>query len=340
MVFTDPSLSITTCSMSEAWEALHTNTQPQPKVEPLSPFAASLTMELSHSQLRPDSQVEPYQPMPQSQSVPMALPLSVNQGQVVSVALTSAPTLAQRSTAHNSQLPPVAPFMPLPNNHPPQSSRNMSQSHPQPLCNSPPGLQPHQQLGLAHLSDLMTGNLMVNKCSAGTHSDGHGGKPSALASTPNHAVIHGQGNSYVPLRHSQGSSSHSIEDPFMYGQSAGTFYPAQPMQQHQQHHQDDYNMIRGSSSSSSCSTSSSTTLQQEPAQSIGPCMKGNEPTGAPLSMSGFAVMKTDPDQTLGFAPASKVNDCPSISSILFLHVVTQNIVLCTQLGLLQAKKEG
>ncbi|KAF9347470.1 hypothetical protein BGX34_003125, partial [Mortierella sp. NVP85] len=262
-------------------------------------------MELSHSQLRPDSQVEPYQTMPQSQSVPMALPLSVSQGQVASVALTSAPTLAQRSTVHNSQLPPVPPSTPLPNNYPPQSSRNVSQSHHQPLCNSPPGLQPHQQLGLAHLNDLMTGNLMVSKSSAGTHSDGPGSKPSALPSTPNHAMIPGPGNSYVPLRHSQGSSSHSVENPFMYDQSAGTFYPAQAMQQHQQHHQDDYNMIRGSSSSSSCSTSSSTTLQQEQAQPIGPCMKGNESTGAPLSISGFAVMKTDPDQTLGFAPASK-----------------------------------
>ncbi|KAG0004150.1 hypothetical protein BGZ65_000847 [Modicella reniformis] len=225
--------------------------------------------------------------------------LTAGQSQVSSVTLATAPTSSVRTFIHTSQLPPVPPLQ-LQHNHQLQPSRNVFQGHSQSLGNSQAGSQ-HNQFGLTHLSDLMTGNLMVSKSSAGLHPGSSNSKPPPLASSPNHPMFHGQ-NTFMPLQHPQSASSHS-EDPFVYDQSSVPLYSTQQDQQQQQRH-DAYVMSRGASSSSTCSTSSSTTPQQEHLQLNGPnSMKGSEFTG--VSMLGSTASKAEFDQTSGITQAVK-----------------------------------
>jgi hypothetical protein len=338
--------------MTEAWDDLDGKTQPQLKAEPLSPFVGpSLSLDLSHSQLHSDPQVETFQ----TPSVPMTTPLSAGQSHVSSMAQTSTSALNIRTTSHTSQLPPAPPLLSLHHSHPPQPSRNILQSHAQSLCSSPPGIQQPNQLGLAHLSDLMTGNLMLNKPSASTSDLG------------SKAIFNDQGNSFIPLQQPQATSSHSGGDAFVYEPSTAPFYVTHQVQQHQQQHQhrrlsqcqDDCIMSRGSSSSSSCSTCSSTAIQQEQGLLSGPSMKRTESTGIPMTVSELGTTKTENEQTAGVL-ADKVCYASSFSlpptsppphplsfSVLLHRAFPHLFVLGTQLksnygdfSQIRAKKEG
>ncbi|KAI7819481.1 hypothetical protein BC939DRAFT_459926, partial [Gamsiella multidivaricata] len=263
-ITTNPLASSTTPT-AEIWDDLSTSEQPQLKVEPMSPFGgSSLTLNLSQSQLYSGPQTETSQP----HSLPLSMPSAHSQVQNPSQLQPHTPSLTMppssiaslKAPLHTSQLPPVPPSLSMPQHQQLYPSRSLLQPQSR-LNNSSSALPQHQQFGLAHLSEIMAGGLMVNKSSTSIHLGGSSHRPPPLPSLPGQAMFQDQASSLMsmhPQSQSQPSSSHSTHDPFSYDQSATPIYPSP---QDQQQRQAAFLMSRGSSSSSTCSTSSSATYQ-------------------------------------------------------------------------------
>ncbi|KAI8603286.1 hypothetical protein EDD21DRAFT_40654 [Dissophora ornata] len=312
----DPSASSTTPSTAlEAWDDLDTNVHPQMKVEPMSPFSgSSLTLDLSPPQMHSEIQTEAPSSLPPSQSfsVPMHLAQSQDhaqapsQLQLQSSSLTMTPSSASSSKTlmYNAQLPPMPPSLSIPHSqqHSSRSTLQTSlQSH-NALSSALPGLTQHHQYGLAHLSDLMTGGLMVSKPPVTTHTGPSSNRPPPPPSLLNHTMFHSGGSSLVSMQQSpQPMSSSSNQDPFSYDQSTAPFYSTQQDQQQQQRHAA-FLMTRGPSSSSTCSNSSSSTFNHDHL---------NSGVGMPMMASGSAMAvasmtATDSNQVSTGAAIEKV----------------------------------
>ncbi|KAF9898237.1 hypothetical protein BX616_004309 [Lobosporangium transversale] len=259
--------------VTEAWAGLDTSTQPQLKVEPMPPFnGPSLALNLSHS-LSPNTRVEPLHP----QSPPYPLHSTASRLHFHSSVLSMTPTTASSSPLasskimmHTSQLPPMPPSLSM--SHP---SHHLH--HHNAIGASPPGLSQQNSFELAHLNELMTGELVVSKSSSALQSSGSSNRlppPASMPSLPNHTMFHGQASSFISMQQqvqSQplSSTSHSNQGAFQSNQPTMiSAYSTHQGQQKQQpyHCASDSTMSRGPSSSSSCSTSSSATLHQGPYQ--------------------------------------------------------------------------
>ncbi|KAG0317801.1 hypothetical protein BGZ99_006100, partial [Dissophora globulifera] len=252
--------------------------QPQPQLEPM-PMQIPLSLSFQNQM----QQVQAHVPSSlQLQASSSSSSLSSSSSSSPSMALQAAGTgtatgATPTSTAsfskpfmYTSQLPPMPPSLVIPQVHQSQasslpslpSSRNV-QSTPLNHHYNSQQQQPnhHHQYGLAHLSELMTGGLVVSK----TYSN----RPAAT-----HALLHCHASPSEPFmgmqqqQQLQPGSSHSDHDPFAYDQSTGgSLYSSSldHQQQFQLHHRhggsDAFLMSRGpSSSSSTCSTSSSATF--------------------------------------------------------------------------------
>ncbi|KAI1318690.1 hypothetical protein EDD11_005983 [Mortierella claussenii] len=153
-----------------------------------------------------------------------------------------------------------------------QSSRSLLQSQLQAQSHvnlgavSSANISQQHAFGLAHLSELMTGGLMVSKQppTPGAHPNGHSNR-SQLPGVSSHDMFqHHAPSTFMALQQQQQqpqpSSSHSNQDPFSYDQTTASLYCTPQDQHEQQQRHAAFLMSRGPSSSSTCSTSSSTTL--------------------------------------------------------------------------------
>ncbi|KAF9408355.1 hypothetical protein BGZ76_005890, partial [Entomortierella beljakovae] len=143
---------------------------------------------------------------------------------------TSAPTSSSKTFMHSSQLPPVPPSLSIS-----QSQQQQQQSTRNNLF-QPLAVQ-NQPFGLAHLSELMTGGMMVSKPSVVTQP-GSSNKLAPL-SIINHTTARNHPAPMVSIQSSQmqSSSPQSNQESYSGDQSTVSFYSVQQEQQQQQQQQ-------------------------------------------------------------------------------------------------------